>query len=699
LDQTLLYFFNITLASPSLDIVFISLTHNGYLLYIPFVIYLFVSSRDLTKWSFAVAVLLLVLGLNDWLSNETKSLFYRPRPCLSIEWIRGIIGCADTSSMPSSHASNAFAVSMVLYYYSRVFGSPLWMRTCVVALAVLIALSRVYLGVHYPTDVLSGAVLGITVAVSVIAASKLFKEQYHKRPAETVLFFLTLALSLFRIYYIRHGGLDLSPDEAHYWEWSRRLDWSYYSKGPLVALFIKAGTLLFGNTIMAIRLNAVVMLALSGLILYCLTKEVCLRSYHGSAQQCEGELTAKQAGLLAFILLQVVPLFSTFGIVFTIDPPLILFWTLSLYLFWKIIDNKGPSVLWILLGLTIGLGLLAKYTVALFIGCAFIYLSLYERRLLLKPHPYIALMIATIVFMPVLYWNYQNNWLTLRHTAGMANVSSGFVVDWRHLVEFVGSQIGVVSPVVFFMMLASLWKIRNIGTGRVARFVLCFSVPVLLFFLLKSLQGKVQANWAMPGYISAIIALSVLWAKGMALPGFTFQREAAIVVSVALSVACLISLIGLYPQAIKLPADLDPSARLRGWTMLAHRIEAIIEPLRAKGPLIIFTPDYQTSSELAFYLKGNPITYCINLGRRMNQYDLWEDTNSAIQRLRASNSSVNGLFVYQLGDDISHVITPYCERHKRQIVSIEHKGRHLRSYGVVICYNLHSVPDKKATTY
>src|SRR6516162_7336853 len=60
--------------------------------------------------------------------------------------------------------------------------------------------------------------------------------------------------------------LDLAPDEAHYWDWSRHLDWSYYSKGPLVAYLIRAGCAVFGpwsqaltgSEMLAVRLPAII---------------------------------------------------------------------------------------------------------------------------------------------------------------------------------------------------------------------------------------------------------------------------------------------------------------------------------------------------------------------------------------------------------------------------------------------------------
>ena len=62
-----------------------------------------------------------------------------------------------------------------------------------------------------------------------------------------------------RIAYLAVGPLDLSPDEAHYWEWSRRLDLAYYSKGPLVAYLIRALTAILGTSAFGIRMGAVLL--------------------------------------------------------------------------------------------------------------------------------------------------------------------------------------------------------------------------------------------------------------------------------------------------------------------------------------------------------------------------------------------------------------------------------------------------------
>src|SRR5205807_2549537 len=96
---------------------------------------------------------------------------------------------------------------------------------------------------------------------------------------------LLLGAALLRMLYLAHSPLDLAPDEAHYWDWSRHLDWSYYSKGPLVAYLIRLGCELFGGLsvaltgteMLAVRLPAILCGTLFLLSLYVLTARVSRR--------------------------------------------------------------------------------------------------------------------------------------------------------------------------------------------------------------------------------------------------------------------------------------------------------------------------------------------------------------------------------------------------------------------------------------
>src|SRR3954462_605889 len=73
-----------------------------------------------------------------------------------------------------------------------------------------------------------------------------------------ILVALLLLGGVAQVRYLNHAcPLDLSGDEAQYWDWSRRLDWSYFSKGPLVAYVIRASCAMFGETMPAVRYPAV----------------------------------------------------------------------------------------------------------------------------------------------------------------------------------------------------------------------------------------------------------------------------------------------------------------------------------------------------------------------------------------------------------------------------------------------------------
>jgi undecaprenyl-diphosphatase len=125
-----------------------------------------------------VALLLLPLILvTDQLSSHLlKDLFGRVRPCEALEGVRAIDGCRHSLSFPSSHAVNTFAAATLLtVFYRR------WVPWVAYGLAALVSYSRIYLGLHYPSDALGGAAIGVLCALAVAWAYERLAVLVQKR--------------------------------------------------------------------------------------------------------------------------------------------------------------------------------------------------------------------------------------------------------------------------------------------------------------------------------------------------------------------------------------------------------------------------------------------------------------------------------------------------------------------------------------
>jgi 4-amino-4-deoxy-L-arabinose transferase-like glycosyltransferase len=435
------------------------------------------------------------------------------------------------------------------------------------------------------------------------------------RAGVTVAAVLAVVTAL-RIAFLLWGGLDLSPDEAHYWEWSRRLDLSYYSKGPLIAYLLAGLTALFGTSAFGIRLGAVLLSLLGAWAVYRLGRELYGRS---------------EPGALAVVGLQVTPLVWAGSLLMTIDSPFIVLWTLGLWALHRALTG-GSTIAWLLFGLALGVGSLAKYTMLLALPGLLLYLWLApeSRRSLRSRGPLLALGVALISLLPVLAWNVRTGWVTARHVASQGR-GRGFTLE--HLAEFLGSQILVLTPLVAAILAWGLWIGVREGFLRRRepyRFLLAFAVPVLAVYLGVGLQGKVQANWAAAAYPSLALATAGLLLERRGVLGETRRRAQTGLLAAAAVLALGFCAVGHVMGRLDVPRRLDPTARLRGWSDLGRAVGVAVEGMPDPRRTFVVSSRYQVASELAFYVPGRPPAYNFNLGRRLNQYDFWEGPDSRL---------------------------------------------------------------------
>ncbi|MCK4649021.1 glycosyltransferase family 39 protein [bacterium] len=464
---------------------------------------------------------------------------------------------------------------------------------------------------------------------------------------------LLLSLTIFRLFYIK--GFNLCPDEAYYWDWSRNLALSYYDHPPLVAYLIFLFTRL-GSSEFTIRLTSVLITLGISIFIYLLATDI---------------FKSERIGFFSALLLNIMPGFSIGGIIITPDAPLVFFWVITFYLFYQLVkkDNKN---LWYPLGISLGLGLLSKYNMVLFLPCTLIFLLLSRenRKWFRYKEPYLALVIAFLIFIPVIVWNYQHHWVsfTKQLSHGFSKRGSFF----RNLGGYLGAQAGIISPFLFFGLLWAMIKGFRLGVKEKRDNLLllsCFSLPIFLFFLLTSLRSKVEANWPAVGYFTALIAFTGLI--------FKIKRKGKkvfFILFIFLS-SFILTALAHYPAILQLPPKIDPTNRLYGWDQLGERVSGIKDRMGEEA--FIFAPRHQLASALAFYTDKKYQTYDLD---GENRYDYWGRADFLMGR--------NAIFVTPENyDKASGILSHFKSFKEEEPCEIYRNEQLIKTFSIYRCYN------------
>jgi hypothetical protein len=252
--------------------------------------------------------------------------------------------------------------------------------------------------------------------------------------------------------------------------------------------------------------------------------------------------------------------------------------------------------------------------------------------------------LAAVGCLPIIIWNAQHDWVTLRHVTRLAGLQQAPRWYWTGPLVFVGAQCGLLLGFWFIAWVTAMVAYRP-GRGHPASlaYLWWLSAPmfaVFFFFSLKTKGG--EPNWPVTTYISGLV-LTVAWLSRQLL---SHQRWYRSLIQVSLATACLLGLLvnlvmhessclhpvitawaGLPTEKNPFPLRrYDPTCRLRGWRTLAQAVDDLRADLRREGtePVLVATR-WDLPGELAFYCKGHPKVYSIGIadGDRRSQYDVW----------------------------------------------------------------------------
>jgi len=410
--------------------------------------------------------------------------------------------------------------------------------------------------------------------------------------------------------------IPVFPDEAYYWDWSRRLAAGYFDHPPGIAVVIRLGALIaapFGiaSSQLGLRLGV----AIAGFVASFATI--------ATARHIAGS----RAGLRAAFVIAALPLSAAGLILATPDVPVLAAEAIALYCVVRALDSdvRSPASLawWTATGLALGAAFASKYTSIFLPVGALIAIAVRPslRARFREPGPYVACIVATLVFLPVLRWNADHAWVSFLYQVkhGLsASEGSALRAAWRHEGDFLGGQAGLITPILFVLVAVAVWKSLK-STSDDRRFVLgVVALVTFAFFTYSALRQRVEPNWPSPAYIPAIILVGTQ----------DWSPRGARWLAGGICLAALASIV-IYAQAVTpilpLAPPRDPIARAFGWRELAAAVVNEAEATSAEtGKRTFLGGDrYQEAAELAFWSRGHQTTFATNIAGRPNQYDLW----------------------------------------------------------------------------
>lgn len=387
----------------------------------------------------------------------------------------------------------------------------------------------------------------------------------------------------------------LSPDEAYYWLWSKHLDYSFYDHPPMVALWIKMGCWIGGQTAFGVRFFAPFAALIGSVFIYLSVLDF---SQHHPAKE--------RHAMVAVLFLNTTLAIGVGSVTMTPDTPLLFFICVFIWGCGRLMVTKQPKW-WLTIGIAAGCALLSKYTALLMIaGLGIWCIFTVSGRIYLKSKLlWLGFLLALLIFSPVIFWNAEHQWISFLKQGGRTT-------DWnpgramQFLTELLVGQIGLATPILFFCFCLAMVRLTKVvwRQRQGGEFLLWLWVVLPLgVFIQHAIGDRVQANWLGILY-PALSMISAIYIH-------RFVKLACICGNLLVGFIYIQTVFVCFPIPVKYDLVLK---RLGGWTELVHEISNRIP---TSAPIII--DEYGLAAELSFYGIQHPI---ILVDRRWKYFNL-----------------------------------------------------------------------------
>jgi hypothetical protein len=421
----------------------------------------------------------------------------------------------------------------------------------------------------------------------------------NERTIRIVFYCLWLALA-----FAQAGSTNLIPDEAYYWEYSRQLAWGYFDHPPVIAVMIKWGYALLQNEA-GVRMFSILAIAATIYTMELITRPKNILNYY---------LAVSSLGVLHIAGMLAVP-----------DVPLMLF-TATFFLLYRNYLTKDTTYIAVLLSLNIALLLLSKYHGILVI----VFTILSNLQLLKRRSFWMIVLLSGLLFLPHVMWQLQHDLPSIKfHLQGRNTHGYQFNLT----TDYMASIPVVFAPVTGLVLLYN--ALRTTASTSFERTLKLNLRGILLFFLVMSFRGRIEANWLFYTIIPAVC---------LGYPALAEKPWAARFIRISFIVSIVLI---LGTRVLLIDGVWKKRTEFSGWKPWADSIKK-----QAAGRPVAFMNSYQRAAEYAFY-SGELSFSLTNVMGRKDQYGIWnlEDSLQGEDIMFVSNFYVDTLRSFPAGKD------------------------------------------------